>query len=259
MIKDFFDGITSYFKAFGFIARNRLWYYVLMPGLISLILGGSIAYSAFVVSDEMSFYVGELYPSSWRGFWIVEKLSYVLTWLLLGVGSLMAYRVLLVALVSPFMSPLAARVQSEMTGKVVYDPPFFSFTNFRLILRGGYLSLRNLLKEIWYTGWLLLLGLIPVFGLAAIFFIFIIQAFYAGFSNLDYTLEKYFDVKGSKRFSEQYRWLAVGNGVMFLALLTVPVLGLFFAPALSTVAATLEAVKRVDAPVRTQHELEEFI
>ena len=66
---------------------------------------------------------------------------------------------------------------------------------------------------------------------------------------MDYSLEKYYNVKESKAFSNRYRWLAIGNGAMFLTLLSVPVLGLFFAPGLSTVAATLETMKRVNVPL----------
>jgi hypothetical protein len=37
------------------------------------------------------------------------------------------------------------------------------------------------------------------------------------------------------------------------------VLGLFFAPALSTVAATLESIKRIHSPLKNVKELEQFI
>jgi CysZ protein len=259
MFKDFFDGVSSYGKAWNIISTHKLWYYVLMPGLISLILGSSIAYAAYLLFDDFSFFLQELYPSSWLGYAIFERIAGFFSGVMLLVFGILSYRNILMGLLSPFMSPLAAKVQEIQTGKVVYDPPFFSFTNLRLILRGLYFGLRNLIKELWYTGWLFLLGLIPIFGLIVPFIIFIVQAFYSGFGNLDYTLEKFYDVRGSKQFSRRHRWLAVGNGTVFLLLLAVPVFGLFFAPALSTVAATLEAVKRVDAPLKTQKQLEEYI
>lgn len=259
MFKDFFDGMGSYGKAWYIISKHNLWYYVIVPGVISVILGGSIAYAAYLLHPDFSFFLTELYPSSWWGYSIFESIASFFGGLILVVTGILTYRNLLIGFLSPFMSPLAARVQEIETGRVVYDPPFFSFTNLRLILRGLYFGLRNLVKELWYTGWLFLLGLIPVFGLAIPILIFLVQSFYAGFGNLDYTLEKFYDVKGSKRFSQKHRWLAVGNGTIFLLLLGVPVLGLFFAPALSTVAATLEAVKRVDTPLRTQQQLEEYI
>ena len=60
MFKDFFDGVGSYGKAWNIISTHKLWYYVLMPGLISLILGGSIAYSAYLIHDDFSFFLQEL-------------------------------------------------------------------------------------------------------------------------------------------------------------------------------------------------------
>jgi CysZ protein len=259
MFKDFFDGVSSYGKAWNIISTHKLWYYVLMPGLISLILGGSIAYSAYLIHDDFSFYLQELYPSSWWGYAIFERIAWFFGGVILAVLGILSYRNILMALLSPFMSPLSAKVQEIQTGVPVYDPPFFSFTNLRLILRGLYFAFRNLFKELWFTAWLLLLGLIPFLGLMVPFILFFVQSFYSGFGNLDYTLEKFYDVKGSKQFSQRHRWLAVGNGTVFLLLLGVPVLGLFFAPALSTVAATLEAVKRVDAPLKSQKQLEEYI
>ena len=249
MYKDFFDGILSYGKAFNVIAQRRLWSYIVIPGFISLILGGSIAYAAYLLSDDLSFYLVMGYPNNWWGFHFFENIARGVSWVILGVTGLFVYRIFLMGLVAPFMSPLAAKVQEHVTGQPVYDPPFFSLTNFRLILRGMYLSLRNMTKEIWYTLWLLVLALIPVFGFIAPLILFFVQAFYAGYGNLDYSLEKYYNVKESKAFSNRYRWLAIGNGAMFLTLLSVPVLGLFFAPGLSTVAATLETMKRVNVPL----------
>lgn len=261
MVKDFFDGITSYGTALGVISSKRLWSYLVIPGIISLILGSSLIYSAYLLADDLAYNLVMAYPNQWWGFNFFEKIAYGASWVLLATGGLFLYRILLMGLVAPFMSPLAAKVQEVVTGVPVYDPPFFSVHNFKLILRGIYLSLRNVTKELWFTLWLIILGLIPVFGFIAPFILFLVQAFYAGFGNLDYSLEKYYNVNESKAFSQRYRWLAIGNGTGFLLLLSVPVLGLFLAPGLSTVAATLEAVKRVDAPLKSieQAQLEEFI
>lgn len=259
MLKDFSDGVTSYGRAWRIISDNRLWYYVLVPGLISLILGASIGYSVYLLHNDVANYITLSYPDQWFGYSIIERISSYLSWFALAVVGFLTYRNILMALLAPFMSPLAARIQALETGKPVFDPPFLSLTNLKLILRGLVLSFRNLIKEIWYTLWLLVLGFIPIVGFVAPIIIFLTQSFYAGFSNLDYTLEKYYNVKNSKAFSQHHRWLAVGNGSVFLLLLTVPVLGLFLAPALSTVAATLETVKRVDTPLKNLKVGDDFI
>ena len=257
--RDFFDGITSYGTALKLIGRHNLWHYMVIPGIASLILGASIIYSAYILSDNVRALLSSLYPATWWGASIVSNIAAIFSWILLGITGILGYRIILMALVSPFMSPLAARIQSELTGVAVYDPPFFSFTNFRLILRGVILSLRNVAKELWFVVWLLLLGLIPVIGWFAAIAIFFVQSFYAGFGNLDYSLEKYYGIAESKKFAAQYRGLAVGNGAAFLTLLAVPFLGLFIAPALSVAAATVESTKRINEPMKNAKQLEEFI
>jgi CysZ protein len=258
-LRDFADGVFSYAKAWGIIRDYRLWSYVLVPGLVSIILGSAIAFFAYQTAGAFSLYITDLYPEEWFGYSIFTKIAGIFSWLILGFSGLLSFRILLMAIVAPFMSPLAARVQGIVSGKDVYDPPFFSFTNFRLILRGILLSLRNVMKELFYIIVLLILGLIPIFSPFVALLMFSVSAFYAGFGNLDYALEKYYGIRESKQFSRRHRWLAIGNGTVFLGLLAVPVLGLFFAPALSTVAATLETVKRVDAPLKDVQQLEQFI
>jgi CysZ protein len=257
--RDFIDGIVSYGTAFKLIGRHNLWHYMVIPGIASLMLGASILYSAYILSDDVSALLASIYPSTWWGASIIANIATIFSWILLGITGILGYRIVLMALVSPFMSPLAARIQSELTGVVVYDPPFFSFTNFRLILRGVLMSLRNVVKELWFVVWLLVLGLVPVIGWFAAIAIFFVQSFYAGFGNLDYSLEKYYGIAESKKFAARYRGLAVGNGAAFLTLLAVPFLGLFIAPALSVAAATVESTKRINAPMKNVQQLEEFI
>ena len=259
MLRDFTDGIVSYGKAYRLIATHKLWYYMVVPGIASVILGLSIVYSVYLMSDNVSTLLTLIYPKSWWGASIVAHIAVVFSWILLGITGILGYRIILMALISPFMSPLAARIQTEITGIPVYDPPFFSFTNFRLLLRGAALSLRNILKELWYVLWLLVLGLVPVIGWFSTVAIFFVQSFYSGFGNLDYSLEKYYGIAASKKFAARYRWLAVGNGAVFLTLLAVPIIGFFVAPALSVAAATIESVKRIDAPLKNIQQLEEFI
>ena len=256
---DFADGVTSYGKALMIIFRLRLWSFLVIPGLLSLALGSGIIYGAYRVSGSFAHLLAAFYPVHWIGASYVGSVSSLASWLILGVTGLFTYRVLLMAIVAPFMSPLAARVQGDVLGVNVYDPPFLSWTNLRLVLRGAILSFRNLVKELWFTFWLLILSIFPVFTLFVPIVLFFVQAFYSGFGNLDYSLEKYYGIAESKAFSKKHRWLAIGNGTVFLVLLGVPILGLFFAPALSTVAATLESMKRIDAPLKNVKELEQFI
>lgn len=244
MLKDFFEGINAYFKAFAIISKHRLWYFCWVAGFISLVLGSILGYLAWQYTDNFGDLLVGFYPQTWWGYAYVAKIVYIFSGILLFIAAFLLFRTLLLPLIAPFMSPLAAKVLAIETGAPVTDPNLISGENMRLILRGGALSLRNMLKELFFTGLLLILGLFPLFSLITVPLIFLVQAFYAGFGNMDYTLERRYNIAESKAFSKQYRALTVGNGVVFLLLLAIPVLGFLLAPALSVVAATLVTHKR---------------
>ena len=62
---------------------------------------------------------------------------------------------------------------------------------------------------------------------------------------MDFTLERYYGVKESKRFIKANKGLAIGNGIVFVAMLMLG-LGFLFAPALGTLAITSEVVDRIE-------------
>jgi len=157
----------------------------------------------------------------------------------------MIYKYVILILVAPFMSPLSERIENHLNGSSA--PVKFNIPRIiREIVRGIRISLRNIIRELLLTVVLLLIGLIPIIGLISAPAIFALQAYFAGFGNMDYTLERHMGVRGSVRFVRTYKGLAVGNGLVFLLILMIPVVGLFIAPCLSTIAATVETVKRLN-------------
>jgi CysZ protein len=65
---------------------------------------------------------------------------------------------------------------------------------------------------------------------------------------MDFTLERYYRVRGSVQFVRRNRGLAVGNGIIYL-LLYFTIIGFVFALPLSTIAGTVEAMKKIKAEV----------
>ena len=74
--------------------------------------------------------------------------------------------------------------------------------------------------------------------------IFLIQSYYAGFGNMDFTLERYFGVRDSVKFVRQNWTLALGNGMVFIGALFTCIGFLFVVP-LGAAAATSETLKRL--------------
>jgi CysZ protein len=242
MIRDFLAGVTSYGKAFQLIGELRLWGYMLVPGLISLVLAIIIGSSAWALSDNIGGLLLGWWPWEW-GTTAVDTIGQVFGGLLLVAVGFILYKNLVIMLAGPFMSPLSEKIDHHLSGRTV-EGGLKPSKMVRDLVRGVRVGLRCVVRELFFTVLLLLLGLIPVFAPFVAILIFIIQAYYAGFGNMDFTLERYHNYRGSVDFVRANRGLAIGNGAIFLLLLFTGV-GFLLAPPLATIAATIETVKRV--------------
>jgi CysZ protein len=244
MIGDFFDGARSYFSAWRLMSRLGIWSYIILSGCLSVLIGGILLYSAWKTASATENYILTHY--TWKfGQNILVKIAKWLSLILNVSMAIIVYRAILTVLISPFMSPISVKVEAYLTQKNVQEPDFFSAQTIQLLVRGTQLSVRNLFRELWYTLLLLIFGLVPLIGWFAPVLIFVVQAFYAGFGCMDYTLERYKNAQDSIKFARNHRGLMIGNGSIMLLLLMIPVVGLFFAPVLSTIAATIVVLKRI--------------
>jgi CysZ protein len=73
-----------------------------------------------------------------------------------------------------------------------------------------------------------------------------VQAYYAGYGNLDYFMDRRYTVKESINFIGNNKGVALGNGIGFLLLLAVPLIGVFLAPTLGVAAATLSGIEHAE-------------
>lgn len=243
MIANIFKGITTYKAAFRHISKNGLWLYVLLPGLLSLLLAGGVISFAYGLSDD----VGGLIDGFWKwefGKSIVEKIAQVFGGLLILIVGAIIFKQLIMVVLSPFMSILSAKVEEQVTG-IKSDTGFSIGKAIKDVMRGLRIALRNITRELLLTGFLFLLGLIPLFTPFTTALIFLVQSYYAGFGNTDYTLERHYNYKDSIRFVKRNRSLTLGNGIVFM-LMFLSVIGFLFALPLSTVAATLQTLKKME-------------
>jgi len=60
---------------------------------------------------------------------------------------------------------------------------------------------------------------------------------------MDYTLERHFEYKESVRFVKKNRGVATGNGIIFMLLLLIPVIGIILVLPLSVTAASTKTVE----------------
>ena len=67
---------------------------------------------------------------------------------------------------------------------------------------------------------------------------FLVQSYYAGFGNMDYTLERHFKYRESIDFVKNNRGQALGNGIIFNAMLLIPIVGIILVLPISVTAAS---------------------
>ena len=144
------------------------------------------------------------------------------------------------ALSAPFMGPISKIIEDDFNGVVLQIK---TSTPSRLLLRGIRISSRNLVRELLLSIPILLLGLIPIIGFFSVILLFLMQAYFAGFGNMDYTLERHFSYQKSIFFVNNNRGLAIGNGIVFMLFLLIPFVGVILVHPFSVTAATIVTVK----------------
>lgn len=246
MLQTIFQGITAYFSSLALINKLKLWKYFRIPILISILVGLLIMFLSYTFSDD----VGGLLSKLWIWEWGKETFAKVGTFLggiFVFVIGFILYKHIVMALVSPFMSPVSEKIEAYYLEKNVKDSVHLHRkTTFQeQLARGIRLNFRNLIKELFYTILLLLFGLIPVINFITTPLLFLIQSYYAGFGNMDYTLERHFNYKESINFVRENKGLAIGNGIVFTLLLLIPVIGIIIVFPLSVTASSVKTVKRI--------------
>ena len=245
IIKDIAFSLSNYAKGIALIRSLNLWRYFAIPLVISLVIAVLVFVGAWQAKTALSAYFTGIWPWAWGATAFAPLSGFIgsLGVLLLGF-TLTKYLVL--AFSAPFMSPVSERIDRHLNPGHAMNP---SSSFWGLLSRSLRLNIGNLFRELGLTLMLLILGLFPVIGLISAPLIFVVQAFYAGFGNLDYTLERYYDYRSSKSFLHQYRGLAIGNGLVFILISLIPVLGIILVLPLSVSAGTftvLETIKSGD-------------
>lgn len=240
MIKNILSGIKAYFGALGLISKLKLWKYFVTPIIISILTATIIGFTAYGLSDDIGFFLAKIWVWDW-GKETATTIAAVIGGSFVLVIGFLLYKHVVMALSSPFMSPVSEKIEHHINRNFKHK---HRKTNFKeQLIRGFRISLRNILKEILLTIPLLILSFIPVIGIAFTFLLFLVQAYYAGFGNMDYTLERHLNYKNSVDFVKKNKGFAIGNGIVFMLCLLIPVLGFIIVLPLSVTASTVKTVE----------------
>lgn len=242
MFKNYFKGITAYRGAFSLIAKLGLWKFFFIPILISIFTAISIGVLAWGLSHNM----GEIIAKIWVWEWGSETfgtLSDFIAGFAIAVLGLILYKHIVMALSAPFMSAVSEKIEAHFTERKITQK---SSQFIPLLWRGIRLNLRNLFMELLFTIPIILLGFIPLIGFISTPLLFLVQAYYAGFGNMDYTLERHLSYSKSTHFVRMNSGIATGLGTIFMLMLLIPVIGIILVLPLSVTAASMATLQIIN-------------
>ena len=235
-------GISDYFKALSWIFNRRVFFFALVPGLMALLLSAGLFLLIRNFADDFGAWMWSWYTWEWgRGF--IDQASTWISGIIMVALSILLFKYVILIVSSPFMSPLSERLESLLTGDDV-EIPVSARMMIEGLVRGIRITFRNLFRELALTLLLLLLSLFPFFAPFTGALLLAVQAYYAGFGNMDFTMERYFTIPEAVEFVRSNKFYAIGNGIVFIFLLFIPVLGALLAVPLGAAAATIGVVER---------------
>lgn len=213
-IRNFFLGIRAYFKAIRFIIEHKLYWYLIAPAILMILI-----YQAGAMIKEHHF---EPLANNMNS--IVWNLIYAMIEISIAILLMKFAKYLVVVILSPLLSHLSMKTEKVLTGNTY---PF----NFRQLVhdvkRAMRIVVRNLMWEYFFFVIILIVSFLgwenprssPIFYLS-----FVIGFFYYGFAFLDYINERRrLDIDESILFVRANRGLAIAIGCVYSLLILVPV------------------------------------
>jgi len=242
MISNLIDGLKAYLEAYQVISRLKLWRFFMIPMLISVLIFLNIVLVYISFSDEIGLYISSFW--SWDfGKETINTVSMILGGIILISIGLILFKHLVMILSAPFMGPISKKIEDDFTGVTSQTQVSSPLT---LVFRSIKISSRNLFRELLLSIPILILGLIPLIGFFSLFLLFLMQAYFAGFGNMDYTLERHFSYQKSIQFVKANKGIAIGNGLVFMLFLLIPFVGIIFIIPFSVTSATIATVKIIN-------------
>jgi CysZ protein len=239
MIKNILSGIRGYLGAFSLISKLKLWQYFIIPIVISILTATFIGFTAYGLSDNIGVFLAEIWIWDWGKETVTIITSFIGAIFVLVIG-LILYKHVILALSAPFMSTVSEKIEIHINGSLKHNHRKTTFHE--QLWRGIRINFRNLGKEILITIPILLLKFIPIVNIFSTILLVLVQAYYAGFGNMDYTLERHLNYNESINFIAKNKGVSIGNGIVFMLCLLIPVLGIIIVLPLSVTAASVKTV-----------------
>lgn len=256
--RDFGLGLSGFFRAFGFALNNRMGWLFLVPVLLWVLLAFGLVAVLQGPVDRLSDWVAlqlevpvqegaEDWWSDVKAFFNGAREVIVAILLKLAVAYLLfvANKYIVLILLSPLLAYASERTEEIITGRSF---PFSFAQLMKDAVRGALIAIRNGIMEIAITVsiWFLTL-FVPVLTPISFILLFIVSAYFYGFSMFDYVFERRRMRIGESVKAVNDRIGAVlANGALFSLVMKLPLFGVMFAPVLASVGAVLATMPTVD-------------
>lgn len=240
-IRNIFSALKSSFQL---IQEANLYYLFAFPIAISLLTIAGAYYTISSIAEltinSFNAWILELKWSEWLVAFIEFTIGFMLRsalWLLL----IYFFKYIIIVVLSPVLSFVAQITQAKMSKE---ESPFSVIQMFKDIGRAIIINSKNALFQLLIIVLLALLGSIPLIGLISIPLLFITEAYFLGFSLMDYGLE----AKGTKSKETFYwirrnKWATIVIGTIFFLFMLIPILGWMVGPIICVMTATIYVIK----------------
>ncbi len=248
MLKEFFFTLWSYLSVLRFIVNRRIIYLFLSLALLSIGWGYLVFHIEYIVIKK-----GIEALLEYSGVLDITILNYFQRFLSSLFSSILAlflaiftFRYSFYILFSPWLSLLSLRLERLLIKMhIEQDMDSIVELNFwNSVWRSIKLNTRMLIQEIKLLLLFFAVSLIPGVGVFGVVGIFLVQAWFAGFSNLDFALERTLNFKQSISFAKRSPGILLAIGIPFVLMIGIPVVGWMIAPVWSVMTSTYVYTKK---------------
>ncbi len=254
--RDMGRGFSGFFRAFGFTFGNGMGWMFLVP----LVLWVLLAFGMYQLLEASTQQLGAWVASYlevpvkaddagwWHDLkaWVNGAREVVVSWILrLAIGYLLfvANKYIVLILLSPLLAYASERAEEVVTGRTF---PFSFSQLMKDALRGALIAMRNGVLELAITAgvWVLTL-FVPLLAPFSFIILFVVSAYFYGFSMFDYINERRrLRIGESVRVVNSQAGAVIANGMLFSLFMKVPIVGLMLAPVMASVGAVLATARK---------------
>lgn len=246
--------LKAYRTSLNFLQKHGLSWFLWFPLIITFLVlfaGFSItSWATDNISEALTTYLESL---NWLPDWtsIIGGILYWLLWIILRILLYFAFAFIGGSIILVLIAPVLTWLSEKVAVALGKHSSSFNLTQFvRDLTRAIGLAIRNGIIQFVLAMACLVLGFIPIIGLASPVLLFIINAYFYGYSFLDYSLERNkLSIQQSNLFAWKNKTTTLGLGIPFALWMLIPLIGPItagFVALFSTIASTIETERLLE-------------